>query len=234
MSHNFPVLYSYRRCPYAMRARMGIYLANQKVEQREIVFWDKPEPMLKASAKGTVPVLILPDGKVLDESRDILYWALTQKGSELTNSYYPIESQTLIDELIDINDDEFKQWLDCYKYADRFPEHDQSYYRAKGEQFFRQLETLLAKHNYLVSDDLSLADIALMPFVRQFANVDKTWFAQSEYVGLQNWLAHLIEQPFFKAVMKNRPVWQSQHAPLWVNEPELQTRDEFVKKAEVL
>ena len=230
VSPTHPVMFSYRRCPYAMRARIGIYLCQQQVEQREIVFWDKPEMMVKASPKGTVPVLLLSDGTVIDESRDILYWAIQQSATEA--SLYPLNKRKQIDALIDFNDDEFKEWLDRYKYADRYPEASQQYYRQKGEVFFSELETLLVNQTFLTGDELSLADIALMPFIRQFAHVDKVWFESAEYPKLGGWLNYLMNEPFFKAVMKNRPVWELGHQPLWVDEPELMTRDQFSAKAQ--
>jgi len=230
--HHHPVLYSYRRCPYAMRARMGIYMAGLQVEQREIVFWDKPQPMLEASPKATVPVLILPEGEVIDESLDILFWAVNQ--TEQACSGLIPQDERVIDKMqtwIERNDNEFKNWLDKYKYADRFPGQSQSDYRQHGERFLETIESSLSQHIFLLGDNLSLADIALFPFVRQFVNVDKVWFEQACYPHLKNWLASLLESDAFKAVMKNRPVWQEGHQPLWVNEPALQTRNQFTAKA---
>jgi glutathione S-transferase len=139
---NHPVLYSYRRCPYAMRARVGLYLSGIQVEQREIVFWDKPEQMLQASPKGTVPVLVLPDGKVIDESRDIIFWALENRA----NHNLELAPSHLLDDInrwIDLNDNDFKEWLDKYKYADRFPEQSQEYYRCQALPFLNRIEESL-------------------------------------------------------------------------------------------
>ncbi|WP_373020493.1 glutathione S-transferase [Thiomicrorhabdus sp.] len=226
-----PVLYSYRRCPYAMRARMGIYLSGIRVEQREIVFWDKPQSMLEASPKGTVPVLVMRDGDVIDESRDILLWALRQKA----DSRLLPEDDRLFRQMnawIDENDGEFKSALDRYKYADRFPEHPQTFYRQQGEVFLAKLEQTLSAQAYLLGENLSMADLAIFPFIRQFANVDKRWFAESNYVGLRNWLERHLQQDYFLEVMKNRPVWEKAHQPLWVFEPDLNRRDEFLIKAQ--
>ncbi len=234
---NHPVLYSYRRCPYAMRARMAIMASGLQVEQREIVFWDKPMEMLAASPKGTVPVLILPDGQVIDESRDIMLWALSQS-DEL--NWLPSEKDGTFAEmisLIDVCDNEFKTHLDHYKYAERFPEELPEVYRLRGEDFLQTLEDLLA-HSHSVNSVLalnarhvSIADIAVFPFVRQFAHVDKQWFEQSAYTHLNKWLTQNLEAEYFTAIMKNRPVWQVSHAPLWVSKPELTTRDQFLVKA---
>lgn len=225
----YPVLYSYRRCPYAMRARMGIFLAGIQVEQREIVFWDKPAEMLQASPKGTVPVLVLPCGEVIDESRDILQWALAQSGSLLLPQ--ETEAQARMQRWIDENDGQFKYWLDRYKYAEDYPEQPVASYREEGERFLQKLNRQLERHPYLLGDAMSMADIAIFPFVRQFANVDKTWFTQAGYSALKRWLDSHLNSSYFKAVMKNRPVWQSGHHPLWLDEPELDTRDQFTAKA---
>lgn len=234
-----PVLYSYRRCPYAMRARMAIVYAGIQVEQREIVFWDKPEQMLTASPKGTVPVLVLSNGRVIDESRDIMQWALSQANNQAwlfdNNSDYLQQMNQWIDQC----DNDFKVHLDHYKYADRHPEFSQQTYRQSGCEFLSLLEQQLsvnaenfALESYaLIENQLSMADIALFPFVRQFAHVDKDWFQKAEYPFLQKWLEQNIESKWFKAVMKNRPVWQAEHQSLWVDEPQLTTRDQFLLKA---
>ncbi|MDG6774814.1 glutathione S-transferase [Thiomicrorhabdus sp. ZW0627] len=227
---NHPVLYSYRRCPYAMRARMGIYLSGMPVEQREIVFWDKPADMLEASPKGTVPVLVLENGDVIDESRDILQWALQQKGDSILLPEQP-DLLERMNAWIDENDGKFKMALDHYKYADRYPEYPQEHYRRQGEAFLAKLEQTLLTQPYLLGAHLSMADLAIFPFIRQFANVDKLWFAESGYKALRQWLENHLSQDYFLGVMKNRPVWESGHSPLWVDEPELQRRDEFTDKA---
>ncbi len=236
---NFPILYSYRRCPYAMRARMAIMASGLQVEQREIVFWDKPDEMLDASPKGTVPVLILPDGQVIDESRDIMLWALSQCDAL---NWLPLVKGDFTEmlSLIDVCDNEFKMHLDHYKYAERFPEALPEVYRLRGEVFLQTLEALLA-HSFSVSKLLalngqrvSMTDIAVFPFVRQFAHVDKQWFEQSAYRYLKAWLKQHIEAEYFASIMKNRPVWQASHAPLWVSEPNLTRRDQFLVKAQAI
>ena len=232
---NHPVLYSYRRCPYAMRARMAIYLSGIQVEQREIVFWEKPEPMLLASPKGTVPVLILPDGKVIDESRDIMFWAFenASKTQQACLDWLPYneEQHRQMNHWINQNDTGFKDWLDKYKYADRFPEQAQNVYRKAGEVFLQAIETALTNQPYLLGGVLSIADIAVFPFVRQFVNVDKVWFAEVEYPQLKLWLDGFLASEFFIEVMKNRLVWEPHHKALWVNEPDLKNRNQFRDKA---
>lgn len=207
MKTEFPVLYSFRRCPYAMRARLAIKVSNVQVELREVLLADKPEEMLACSAKGTVPVLQLPDGRVIDESLDIMHWALEQHDPDnwLTDD---IPRQAEIDRLITLNDTEFKQHLDHYKYADRFPDHAMSFYRQQGEEFLKLLEEKLNQHAYLTGNTISLADMALLPFIRQFAHVDKTWFYQTPYKKLQAWLEHFLKDEVFLAVMKKYSRWQ--------------------------
>lgn len=237
MSDSHPVLYSYRRCPYAMRARMGLYLSEIQVEQREIEFWDKPASMLQASPKGTVPVLVLPDGRVVEESFDIMLWALPQRDTYQwlnSNGDLPSEQSALVGQC----DEEFKPHLDHYKYADRFPQKSAKAYRALGEHFLQQLEDRLQANlcqtdeQYLFGAHISLADIAIFPFIRQFAHVDKEWFATAGYPALRQWLMQQMEADYFKAIMKNRPKWEAGHVPLWLDEPELMTKDQFRKKAQ--
>ncbi|OPX54442.1 glutathione S-transferase [Oceanospirillum multiglobuliferum] len=207
---SLPILYSFRRCPYAMRARLALIFAEQKVELREIVLKNKPVAMLALSPKGTVPVLQLSAGQlrhgqsVLEESRDIMQWALEQYDPKGLLQVQPDSSQKLMDE----NDQSFKYWLDRYKYADRYPEQSQAYYREQGELFLQQLESLLSKQPYLLGANISLADIGIMPFVRQFAHVDRQWFNAAPYPRLQSWLNQWLESREFKKVMTSYQSWQ--------------------------
>jgi len=198
-----PILYSYRRCPYAMRARMALRYAGIDVEIREIILRDKPRHMLAVSPKGTVPVLVLPDGRVIDESLDIMAWALAQQDPDgwLTDD-------GLFQELIAENDGSFKQALDQYKYATRFPEKSAEVYRQQGERFLARLEALLAEHAYLLSDKLTQADVAIFPFIRQFSMVDADWFAAAPYPRLRQWLAGLLVSDLFTGVMQKQTAWQ--------------------------
>jgi len=199
-------LYSFRRCPYAMRARLGIVLAGIQVELREIVLRHKPAHMLAISPKGTVPVLQLAgNGKhVLEESRDILQWALEQQDPQGLLNTDLARAQALIDK----NDNEFKHWLDRYKYFDRYPELTQSEYRQRGEVFLQELEHLLAQQPYLLGPRISIADLGIMPFVRQFAHVDRDVFYNLPYPHLQQWLKHWLEHPAFVQTMVKYKPWQ--------------------------
>ncbi len=204
-----PILYSFRRCPYAMRARLGIYYSGIEVELREVVLRDKPASMIGYSPKGTVPVLIQTDGTVIDESIDIVRWALDVSDPHKMVTTFSEDQLPAINSLIDENDSEFKGWLDRYKYADRHPDFPVSYYREKGELFVKKLETLLQQSNYLFSSSISIADIAIAPFIRQFAHVDKTWFDNSGYPEVRTWLTAIIESVAFKHIFKKYPQWKS-------------------------
>jgi glutathione S-transferase len=190
------VLYSFRRCPYAMRARMALRYSGVAVQIIEVSLKAKPAEMLALSPKGTVPVLSV-EGRVIDESLAIMRWALAQHDPE----GWLLEDDGATQALIDENDQGFKYQLNRYKYAERYPEQPMEVYRAEGEVFLLKLEGLLAGREYLLAGHLSLADVALAPFVRQFAHVDREWFAQAPYPRLQAWLQRFLESPLFVAVM---------------------------------
>lgn len=204
----FPVLYSFRRCPYAMRARLAIASSAIRCELREVVLKDKPQSLIALSPKATVPVLQTTDGKVIDESIDIALWALAQ--SDRDNWYLGLSNeqhqQTLA--LIEQNDGEFKYFLDRYKYADRYPDQSQDYYRQQGERTLARLETLLDDNGSLIAEDWTLADIALLPFIRQFAFVDKDWFDQAPYPLVRGWLEDFLDSDLFKSIMPKYAQWQ--------------------------
>lgn len=198
-----PILYSYRRCPYAMRARMAIYGANIAVEIREIALRDKPAHMLEMSPKGTVPVLILQNAVVIEQSLDIMFWALQQHDPD---DWLKADLNDML-ALISENDSHFKQALDAYKYPERYPQFAQKHYRQQGEVFLQKLENMLNQHVYLFKHTASLADIAIFPFIRQFAAVDSNWFESSNYPKLQIWLKRLIQSKLFEHVMEKQPTY---------------------------
>jgi len=205
MTASLDCLYSFRRCPYAMRARLGVLFAGLQVELREVTLKNKPAQMLAINPKGTVPVLRLADGAVIDESRDIMVWALEQQDPQ------GLLDATVLDQanaLIEQNDNEFKYWLDRYKYADRHVEMTQTEYRQRGEGFLQVLESLLESRAYLLGDAPTIADIGVMPFVRQFAHVDRDVFNQLPYPNLQRWLQGWLAHPLFLQTMIKVPVWQ--------------------------
>jgi glutathione S-transferase len=198
---DYPILYTFRRCPFAIRARMAIAYSKIKVEQREVELKNKPQEMLLASPKGTVPVLILEDGRVIDESIDIMTWALTQSDPE---GWLCSTLKDQSNELIHMNDIEFKPILDNYKYPLRTEKKDPLYYRDQANDYLYQLNSLLMKKRFFLTDQISIADVALFPFIRQFYMVDPQWFELSEYSYLHAWLQFFLNLELFLAVMKKQ------------------------------
>ncbi|KWU52674.1 MULTISPECIES: glutathione S-transferase [Pseudomonas] len=190
------LLYSFRRCPYAMRARLALRYCGVAVRIIEVSLKAKPAEMLVLSPKGTVPVLSVA-GHVIDESLPIMLWALAQHDPD----DWLLQGDPAVLSLIAENDQVFKHHLNRYKYAERYPEYPMEHYRAEGEVFLQKLEGLLTQHEYLLAEHMSLADAALAPFVRQFAHVDREWFAATPYRRLQKWLQRFLESPLFIAVM---------------------------------
>lgn len=207
-----PILYSFRRCPYAMRARLALSISGQQCVLREIVLRDKPKEMLDVSAKATVPVLVLPDGGVLEESLDIMLWALEKQ--DLQQWLSPeIGSLEDMKEVVARNDGAFKYHLDRYKYATRYTsETDPIYHREEGTVFLNFLEKRLARHRQLFGNKPALADFALFPFVRQFANTDRDWFDTQPFPHLQKWLSDHLASDLFSAIMIKWPVWTPEAA----------------------
>ncbi len=206
------ILYSFRRCPYAMRARLAIINSDIKVELREVVLKEKPQAMLDISPKGTVPVLLLSDARVIEESSEIMRWALQHNDPD---HWLPAALDKSIQSLISRNDDEFKYWLDRYKYADRFPEHPMDYYRRHCETWFAFLDQQLSMNTYLnqsflLTDHYTLADMALLPFVRQCAHVDRVWFDQTPYTRLRQWLDTWMDSELFRLVMEKHLQWREE------------------------
>jgi glutathione S-transferase len=203
-----PILYSFVRCPYAMRARIALLLAKQSVILREVSLKSKPAEMLAISAKATVPVMQLIDGSVLEQSRDIMQWAMNQ------HDPYGLLSapQQECDNLLDENDTFFKTNLDRYKYPQRFntevDEHVCIQARTEAEKFLVQLDTRLQHSKFLISNQISLADIGILPFVRQFAAVDQNWFNSRPYPALQRWLSTWLQTAHFQEAMQKFKPWQ--------------------------
>lgn len=194
------ILYSFRRCPYAMRARMALRYAGCPVQICEVSLKAKPAEMLALSPKGTVPVLSV-DGEVLEESLQIMRWALARHDPQdwLLQADPLAAQQAAL--LIERNDTLFKQRLNHYKYAERYPEQSREAYRAMAEEVLLDLEQRLTQQAYLVATHPSFADVALMPFIRQFAGVEPEWFAQAPYPRLRAWLQGWLESQLFKAIM---------------------------------
>ncbi|MCG9640479.1 glutathione S-transferase [Vibrio sp. Isolate34] len=204
---DLPILYSLRRCPYAMRGRMGIALSQQKVLLREIVTKDKPSELLASSPKGTVPVLVLPQGTIIEQSIEVMIWALEQNDpQDLMRSSEPELNQEIL-ELIARNDNEFIGHLEKYRASVRYRNIDTEQRRKTCEGFISELESKLAQHEYLFGDTPSLADFAVMPFVSQFVRVEKKWFVKSEYQSVGRWLRAHLDSKLYTQVMKQYPLW---------------------------
>jgi len=211
-----PVLYSLQNCPYAMRARLAILLAQQKVQIRAMTMKDKPEEMLIASPKGTVPVLVINDKEknkttVIDESLDVMLWAL--KSTDPENLLYAHDEKALPEmlKIIELNDTEFKPSLEKYKRAKRFHGDDLETCRLECEPFIQALEQRLSQHEFFMGDKPSLLDYALLPFIRQFSRVNKAVFAQDEYSNLRRWLRHHLQSRLFSRAMVKYPLWLDNH-----------------------
>ena len=208
MPDETPILYSFRRCPYAMRARLAIAVSGQTCALREVVLRNKPPEMIQASPKGTVPVMLLPNGHVLEESLEIMHWALNKSDPE--GWLAPLnEASDDINTLISENDGSFKENLDRYKYPTRYNISDPLHYRSQGVLFLEKLNRRLTKKPYLCGYNFTFADAAILPFVRQFANNDRKWFDTLSLSGVQNWLQSILESERFLNMMLKYPVWQS-------------------------
>jgi glutathione S-transferase len=202
-----PILYSFRRCPYAMRARMALQIAGIAVEHREVALRNKPAAMLAVSPKGTVPVLVMLDGWVIDESLDIMRWALEQADPE-----HWLDQDADADALIAAIDDPFKHHLDRMKYAARYPGADPVMHREAGLAILRTFEQRLHAHTYLAGAAIRLVDIASFPFVRQFARADLAAWQAASLPNVQRWLDGLITSPLFAAIMTRHSIWTSPFA----------------------
>jgi len=201
-----PVLYSFRRCPYAMRARLALAVSGTRFELREVKLSAKPPEMLAVSPKGTVPVLVLPDGTVIDESLDIMRWALGKRDPE---GWLALDDPALIA----ANDGSFKGELDRYKYPHRHGV-DALVHRANGLEFLREIDARLAGQGQLCGTSRGIADAAIMPFVRQFAAVDPDWFDAQPLPDLKVWLACHVSSTLFDAVMMRVAPWSPGAVPV--------------------
>lgn len=203
---NLPILYSFRRCPYAIRARLALLQAGVVVELREVDLRRKPAELLACAPAATVPVLDLGDGQVLAQSLDIVHWALTRHDP----AGWLIRGDSVRDrQLVDTTDNEFKPWLDRTKYAERFPEQGVAVYRAAAERcLIEPLEAALAARGYLGGSEPNWADVAIFPFVRQFAAVDAHAWAASPWRATQHWLDGWLGSAIWAASMQKHPTWQ--------------------------
>ncbi|WP_431096260.1 glutathione S-transferase [Polaromonas aquatica] len=217
MSSALPVLYSFRRCPYAMRARLALAASGEPHELREVVLKNKPAELLAASPKGTVPVLVLADGNVIDQSLDVMLWTLRRNDP----GHWLLPPHGSFDEMLALvagNDGEFKHHLDRYKYPNRYVEESagdaQAFaerHRVKGAAWLARLDSMLGD-GWLCGVRASLADMALLPFVRQFAQTDAAWFAAQPWPQLQAWLTRFEASALYASVMGKHAPWQANSA----------------------
>lgn len=203
-----PVLYSFRRCPYAMRARMSLIASDTHCALREIELKNKPDEMLEASPKGTVPVLVPGEGPVLEESLDIMLWALERHDPQ---GWLAPERGTRDEMLALIRacDGEFKPHLDRYKYPTRHEDVDPLHHRAQGLAFVSRLDDRLGEDPWLFGTRIALADVAIFPFIRQFANTDREWFDEAAPPHARAWLERCLAWPVFTRAMAKVPVWEA-------------------------
>lgn len=212
MSHQQPpaILYSLRHCPYAMRARIAIFKSKQTVLLRDIKLDNKPSEMLVLSSKGTVPMLVISESEVIEESLDIMVKMLSNSDPQdlLHHQSAALPGMLLIIERFDLN---FKDALNAYRCAKRYQETNIVELREVCEVFIRELEQRLTAHQFLISNKESLLDIALMPFIRQFSKVERQWYQQSPYPKLRAWLNHYLQSSMFTKVMAKHELWVDCH-----------------------
>ena len=209
----YPVLYSFRRCPYAMRARLALLVSGQVCELREVVLARKPAALREASAKGTVPVLIDRHGQVIAQSLDIMLWALRQNDPRQWLQVKEVTREQMW-QWVARCDGEFKFHLDRYKYPTRFSLTEAAEHQAKGAEFLSDLNRQLSEHHHLGGERACLADAAIAPFVRQFSHTDPNWFASQPWPALQAWLAAFENSAEFQQIMLKQVPWQAGQAPV--------------------
>jgi glutathione S-transferase len=214
-----PVLYSFRRCPYAMRARLAVLASGVGVELREIVLRDKAPEFLAVSPSATVPCLVLGDDCVLDESLDIMLWALEQEDPDQWLSPEVDDLEAMLGLIAEI-DGPFKVHLDRYKYDTRYADADRETERSRASSYLSKLDDMLAKAGWLFGGRPSLADFAILPFVRQFANTDRAWFDTRDWSHLAKWLVRFESSDRFAAIMPKYGKWQAGDEPRMFGSPQ--------------
>jgi len=190
-----------------MRAHMALKYSRQKIILRDVELSNLPAEALAVSPHSTVPSLVISKNKFMDESWDIVKWALKKNDPDNwlgENNKYQQEAEMLVE----VNDFSFKKDLDHYKYADRHPEHSIEYYRLRCESFLEELNEMLADRNFLLAETITIADIAVFPFIRQFAMVDMGWFNKSHYQSLQRWLKCMLKTEWFGEAFTKHDTWK--------------------------
>ena len=200
---DLPILYSFRRCPYAMRARMALAASGAEVTLREVLLKDKPAELLAASPKATVPVLVLSEDQALEESLDVMQWALEHRDPLGWLDGAPLDSGWISE-----CDGDFKHWLDRYKYAEGHPDHTAEGFRKNAEEFIQKLEHQLSVSDWVGGEAANAIDVALFPFIRQFAGVEPSWWQQAPYPKVRQWLENWLNSALFSAIMVKYPRWE--------------------------
>ena len=204
---NTPILYGFRNCPYCIRVHMALKYAKLKIIFRDVELNDLPAEALAISSHATVPSLLISENEYLDESWDIVKWAAQQNDPDNwlgENHEYLNDAEMLVE----TNDYSFKEDLDHYKSADSHPEYPMEYYRQRGEEFLEELNDMLEKNHFLLAPHVTIADIAVFPFIREFAMVDKDWFDKAPYQKLQRWLDFILDTEWFREAIKKHETWQ--------------------------
>ena len=203
----YPILYSFKRCPYAMRARMAILLTNTKCEIREVKLSNKPMSMIRASEKGTVPVLITINNKIYDESLDIIEWVL--KRNNIFDKTHNSSESEVSDSLISQFDKDFKFHLDRYKYSSRYIKEEKLRHRDACLFILKEIELIHSKDTWFFGKEINKIDICLLPFIRQYRIADIDWFdSLDEIPVIQNWLNYFLESELLKNIMINYKPWK--------------------------
>ena len=204
------ILYSFRRCPYAIRVRWAILICGIKVEIREIDLKNKPLDFLNKSKTKTVPILIKKNGEIIEESLDIILWALSESRKEkIKDIHFPYNKKEKIYQIINENDNEFKYYLDRFKYSTRYQENNAEFHFIKATKYIKRWNKLLSKNRYLLGDYPSIADWSVWPFVRQFKiaceSQKKTHYLEP---SIKNWLDYFENDRNFKCIMYKYTLWE--------------------------
>ena len=210
-----PILYSFKRCPYAMRARMALYLSNTVVELREVSLRDKPQSMLEISPKGTVPVLILDDGNVIDESIEIIEWCIKKKKNIFTETLNS-DQELFTEDAIKLFDEKFKFHLDRYKYATRYEDVDEILHRESCVEILKTMENKISNKIFFYTDHLNKIDICILPFIRQFRIANPEWFDHHiELPKVQKWLDNFLKSSILEEIMVSHEVWKKNNPAIF-------------------
>ena len=210
-----PIFYSFKRCPYAMRARMALYLSKTVVELREVSLRNKPQSMLEISPKGTVPVLLLDDGSVIDESIEIIEWCIKKK-KDMFKDTLKKEQELFVEDTIKLFDEKFKFHLDRYKYATRYEDVDEILHRDSCVEILKTMEKKISKNKFFYTNHVNKIDICILPFIRQFRIANPEWFdRQNEFPKVQKWLDSFLKSSILEEIMVSHEVWKEDNPAIF-------------------